>query len=114
MESGSTKDFALLAVGIVAGLAPWLLDKGGIEVPKPVTMLVGIAAALAFWWGAYNLIFASCPLEWRRPRVSVAGLAFVALAILTILTILWLSSGIFRWNRQDLTKLPEDLERISG
>jgi hypothetical protein len=46
-DSGLAKDFALLVVGVGFGVLPWLLDKVGIEMPRPIYVLVGCLCILA-------------------------------------------------------------------
>jgi hypothetical protein len=52
-DAGFVKDIALLVIGAVAGVAPWLLDKIGVEMPKPVYVGLLLFSAILVGW-AFN------------------------------------------------------------
>ena len=112
-SAGITKDIAILAVGIVAGLLPWLFDKAGIEMPKPAIAILGAVAVVTLWWSLSHLFWTVAPESWRSPRISLPGASFFCVA--TAVLIWWLSASLGWWTHQDLTKFPDKkLERISG
>ena len=55
MEQGIVKDVAILTLGIVAGLLPWLFDKVGIEMPKPIFVGFLYLAIVLVWWALLSL-----------------------------------------------------------
>jgi hypothetical protein len=109
---GITKDLSLLLVGVTAGLLTWILDKVGVEMPRPILASLGLLAIVGFSWGAFNLTVLLIPRDWRIPRISLPGaICFMA----TATAMLWWLSASLGWTRQDLTKFPDKKpERISG
>lgn len=61
-----TKDVAILILGMVAGFSPWLLDKVGVEMPKPV-------AALCLYLSVPIVIWALVKLGWFNKAPLIEG-----------------------------------------
>ncbi len=78
MDQSLGKDISLLVVGVVAGLAPWLLDKAGYEMPRPVAIGCLVLCAVVMCVALSNLGWLeSLPLlRGRRVSLSSAILAF--------------------------------------
>ena len=43
MEPGIGKDFAFTLIAVAIGIAPWLIDKAGVTIPKWLIAIVGWA-----------------------------------------------------------------------
>jgi hypothetical protein len=92
-DSGLAKDFALLVVGVGFGVLPWLLDKVGIEMPRPIYVLVGCLCILAMGWAFATLdLLDKIQLLKNRPVPLSKGIvAAFALAMLA----LWIGKTLF-------------------
>jgi hypothetical protein len=85
-DSGLAKDFALLVVGVGFGVLPWLLDKVGIEMPRPIYVLVGCLCILAMGWAFATLdlldkiqLLKNRPVPLSKGIVAAFALAMLAL-----------------------------------
>jgi hypothetical protein len=79
--SGIAKDIALLVAGIVFGVFPWLLDKVGIEIPRPVYVVIGYACILGMWWAFSTLDLLGHIPSLNNHNVSVSKLIVLCIAI---------------------------------
>jgi hypothetical protein len=85
-KDGVAKDIALLVLGAVAGLLPWLLDKAGIEMPKPVYVGCLFLCVILVWWALASLDWLGRAPLIRGRNISLANviLAFIAIFILIL------------------------------
>jgi hypothetical protein len=89
------KDLALLLVGIAAGAIPWLLDKVGIEMSKPVYIACLYLSFILIWWSLSSLGWLSLLPGIKDKSVSFLQviLAFIAGAIFCFMTIYFTHSN---------------------
>jgi hypothetical protein len=87
------KDIALLIVGIVFGVLPWLSDRMGIEMAKPFYVIAGCLCILAMWWAFATLDWLNAiPLLTNKTiSLSKGIVAVFAVAML----VLWSGKALF-------------------
>jgi|GEM_PF-4642534 len=71
-DTGFAKDIALLVLGAVAGLAPWLLDKVGIEMPKPIYIGLLLLSAVLVGWALNSLGWIEKIPIFREKRIPLS------------------------------------------
>jgi hypothetical protein len=84
MDSG---EIAILAVASVAALAPWLLEKAKVTLPRHVIAVLVWISIGTFSWGLAKLLWILEPKQLRFVIMSVSGIAILCLAI--FLATLW-------------------------
>jgi len=92
-SSGITKDIALLIVGIGFGVLPWLLDKTGIDMPRPIYVLAGCLCILAMWW-ALAILDLLQQIPQLKNRTVLLSKVFVAVFAVAML-VLWMGKTLF-------------------
>ncbi len=83
------KDVALLVIGAVAGLLPWLLDKVGIEMPKPVYVGLLLLSVALVWWALVSLGWLE-KIPFLQGRSMSLSNTILSFAVAGILLIIWL------------------------
>lgn len=109
-DKGFLKDIALLAIGAVAGLAPWLLDKVGIEMPKPIYVCLLLLSASLVGWALQNLGWVEKIPILRDKRISLST-SLICGIVLTFSVWLVLR-GVEKENKYDYRKWQSDKNEI--
>jgi len=81
VESGIGKDIAILVVGSAIGVVPWLLEQGGITMPRISIVIGGWFTIAALSWGLAKLLSIVEPESLRRFTVSGSGIPILCLAV---------------------------------
>lgn len=71
-EAGFIKDLALLIIGAVVGMVPWLLDKVGIEMPKPVYIVLLLLSVALVGWALNSLGWIERIPLFREKRIPLS------------------------------------------
>lgn len=87
MEENVSKEIALLVLGAVIGVVPWLLDKMGIELPKPMYRVLLVISVLLIWWALARLRWIDRIPGIDTIKISLANALLSAVALI----LLWLS-----------------------
>jgi hypothetical protein len=74
-------EIAILAVGSVTTLVPWLLETSGVVLPKTAVAMLGWVSIAAFSWGLAKLLWSAEPNKLRFVTISVSGLVILCIAI---------------------------------
>lgn len=102
MEQSTSKDIAILVLGAIAGLLPWLLDKVGVEMPRPVYIIFLVASVVLVWWAIANLEWLEKIPQLRGKTTSLANCILAVVAVSALLFMVY-----FTWREPNLGfKLP--------
>jgi hypothetical protein len=85
----SVKDIAILILGAVAGVAPWLLDKIGIEMPRPVYIGLLLASIILVSWALGSLGWVERFPILRGRRISLSSGLIYGIALILSLWLLY-------------------------
>jgi hypothetical protein len=72
MDAGG--EIAILVIGSVTSVGPWLLEKSGVVIPRIVYALLGLISIAAFSWGMTKLLWLAAPNKLRFVTISGPGL----------------------------------------
>ena len=76
MDQAVGRDVWLLILGAVAGVLPWLLDKAGIEMPKPIYVGLLMLSVVLIGWALIDLRWIENLPALRSKRIALSTAYF--------------------------------------
>ena len=73
------QDVSLLALGVIAGIAPWLADKAGFEMPKTLATVLLIGCIVLMCWAISRLGWVELFPFLRGRTISLSSALLVVL-----------------------------------
>jgi hypothetical protein len=114
-ESATVKDIALLIFGAVIGVVPWLLEKAGIDMPKPIYVGLLVLSPMLAGWALIKLGWLERIAWLQDKKLSLSSSLIVLASLVFIVWILARTTELFSSQFKAYTDIPlNSLEQVTN